>query len=64
LGNSCISIFSNELEAYNTAKIDFSEIKCSNLFIFEEKFQIGHHLVFLGPFSQKIEQKSQFTKTA
>jgi hypothetical protein len=36
LENSCISIFSNEPEAYNTAKTDFSEVKFSVLSIFED----------------------------
>jgi hypothetical protein len=61
LENSRISFFSNEPEAYNTAKTDFSEVKFS---VFEEKFLIGCHLKFVSrPFSRKIEQKSQFTKT-
>jgi hypothetical protein len=37
LENSCISIFSNEPEAYKTAKTDFSEVKFSVLSIFEKK---------------------------
>jgi hypothetical protein len=41
MGNSCISFFSNEPEAYNTAKTDFSEVKFPDLSIFEKKFEIG-----------------------
>jgi hypothetical protein len=64
LENSFISFFSNEPEAYNTAKTDFNEVKFSVLTIFEEKFLIGCHLEFVSrPFSRKIEPKSQFTKT-
>jgi hypothetical protein len=64
LGISCISILSDEPEAYNSAKTNYSEVKFSVLTIFEEKFEIGRHFeMFSRPFSQNIEPKNQFTKT-
>jgi hypothetical protein len=54
LGNSYISNFSNEPEAYKIAKTDFSEVICLVLSIFEEKFQIESHFEFFSrPFFQK-----------
>jgi hypothetical protein len=58
LGNSCISIFSNEPEAYNTVKTGYSEEKLSVLSIFEGRFWIGRHLEFFqGHFLKKISKK-------
>jgi hypothetical protein len=64
LGNSCISIYSSEPEAYNIVEIYFSEVKFFVLSIFEEKFQIERHLEFISRlFSKKTELKIKFSKT-
>jgi hypothetical protein len=58
LGISCISIFSNEPEAYNSAKTNYSEVKFSVLSIFKDNFEIGFLFeIFSRAFSQKSEPK-------
>jgi hypothetical protein len=58
LGNSCISIFSNKPEAYNTAKTDFSEVKFSVLSILKRNFKSDVILnLFQGRFPKNLAEK-------
>jgi hypothetical protein len=57
LGNSCISIFSNEPKPTTLRKQTFG-VNFTVLSIFEEKFEIGCHIeCFQGIFPKKLSRK-------
>jgi hypothetical protein len=63
LGNSCISIFSKEHEASNTAKTYFSEVKFSFHRFLERNLKSDAILIFfLNHFPEKMSKKVNLQK--